>query len=61
MENDRIKRNIREITLANVIFAKEGVSCLYESEELNSIFVHLMKLSAKNSRLRKYEHRCMQS
>jgi hypothetical protein len=34
-------------------FAKAGVSCFYESEVLNSSFVHLMKLSAKNPRLRK--------
>jgi hypothetical protein len=37
----------------NSRFAKAGVSCFYESEVLNSNFVHLMKLSAKNPRLRK--------
>jgi hypothetical protein len=37
----------------NSRFAKAGVSCFYESEVLNSSFVHLMKFSAKNPRLRK--------
>ena len=37
---------------ANSRFAKAGVSCFYESEVLNSSFVHLMKFSAKNPRLR---------
>ncbi len=31
-------------------FAKAGGSCFYESEVLNSSFVHLMKFSAKNPR-----------
>jgi hypothetical protein len=44
----------------NIIFAKAGVSCFYESEVLNSSFVHLMKFSAKNPRLRKYEKRYSQ-
>ena len=30
---------------ANSRFAKAGVSCFYESEELNSSFVHLMNFS----------------
>jgi len=38
---------------ANNRFAKAGVSCFYDSEVLNSSFVHLMKFSAKNPRLRK--------
>ena len=38
---------------ANKGFAKAGVSCLYDSEVINSSFVHLMKFSAKNPRLRK--------
>jgi len=38
---------------ANSRFAKAGVTCFYESEVLNSSFVHLMKFSAKNPRLRK--------
>jgi hypothetical protein len=33
--------------------AKAGVSCFYDSEVLNSSFVHLIKFSAKNPRLRK--------
>ncbi|OYQ49215.1 hypothetical protein CHX27_01635, partial [Flavobacterium aurantiibacter] len=33
---------------ANSRFAKAGVSCFYESEVLNSSFVHLMKFSAEN-------------
>jgi hypothetical protein len=43
---------------ANIIFAKAGVLCFYESEVLNSNFVHLMKFSAKNPRLRKAAKRC---
>jgi hypothetical protein len=41
------------ITAHNSRFAKAGVSCFYDSEVLNSSFVHLMKFSAKNPRLRK--------
>ncbi|WP_396196264.1 hypothetical protein [Flavobacterium sp.] len=37
----------------NSRFAKAGVSCFYDSEVLNSCFVHLMKFSAENPRLRK--------
>jgi hypothetical protein len=44
-----MKRN----TTANSRFAKAGVSCFNDSEVLNSSFVHLMKFSAKNPRLRK--------
>ena len=44
---------LNEITAANSRFAKAGVSCFYESEVLNSSFVHLMKFSAENPRLRK--------
>jgi hypothetical protein len=40
-------------TTANSRFAKAGVSCFYESEVLNSSFVHLVKFSAENPRLRK--------
>ncbi len=40
-------------TGANSRFAKAGVSCFYDSEVLNSSFVHLMKFSAENPRLRK--------
>jgi hypothetical protein len=38
---------------ANIRFAKAGVSCFYDSEVLNSSFVHLIKFSAENPRLRK--------
>ncbi len=37
----------------NSRFAKAGVSCFYDSEVINSSFVHLMKFNAKNPRLRK--------
>jgi hypothetical protein len=37
----------------NSRFAKAGVSYFYDSEVLNSSFVHLMKFSAENPRLRK--------
>jgi hypothetical protein len=40
-------------TAGNSRFAKAGVSCFYDSEVLNSIFVHLLKFSAANPRLRK--------
>jgi len=40
-------------TAHNSRFAKAGVSCFYDSEVLNSSFVHLMKFSAENPRLRK--------
>jgi len=45
----------------NSRFAKAGVSCFYDSEVLNSSFVHLMKFSAKNPRLRKAAKRCAQA
>ncbi len=38
---------------ANSRFAKAGVWCVYDSEVLNSGFVHLIKFSADNPRLRK--------
>jgi hypothetical protein len=41
-------------------FAKAGVLCFYESEVLKSIFVHLMKFSAGNPRLRKAANRYLQ-
>jgi len=41
----------------NSRFAKAGVSCFYDNEVLNSSFVHLMKFSAKNPRLRKAANR----
>ncbi|TAG00790.1 MAG: hypothetical protein EAZ44_09080 [Cytophagia bacterium] len=50
---------LHRITSHNIIFAKVGVWCFYESKVLNSSFVLLMKFSAKNPRLRKYENLCM--
>ena len=44
---------MEEKTTGNSRFAKAGVSCFYDSEVLNSSFVHLMKFSAQNPRLRK--------
>jgi len=44
----------------NSRFAKAGVSCFYDSEVLNSSFVHLMKFSAENPRLRKAAKRYRQ-
>jgi hypothetical protein len=44
----------------NSRFAKAGVSCFYESEVLNSRFVHLMKFSAEKPRLRKAAKRYLQ-
>lgn len=44
----------------NSRFAKAGVWCCYDSEVLNLRFVHQMKLSAKNPRLRKAPERCTQ-
>ena len=41
----------------NSRFAKAGVSYFYESELLNSCFVHLMKFSAENLHLRKASNR----
>ncbi len=42
----------------NYGFAKAGVSCIYDSEVLKSSFMHLMKFSAENPRLRKAAKRC---
>jgi hypothetical protein len=43
----------QESTGYNSRFAKAGVLCFYDSEVLNLSFVHLMKFSAENPRLRK--------
>ena len=53
--NSRKYRQLEEINkpATNSRFAKAGVLCFYDSEVLNSSFVHLMKFSAKNPRLRK--------
>ncbi len=45
-------------TTHNSRFAKAGGSCFYDSEVLNSSFVHLMKFSTNNPRLRKAAKRC---
>ena len=37
---------------ANSRFAKAGGACFYDSEVLNSNFVHLIKFSAENLHLR---------
>ncbi len=37
-------------TAGNSRFAKAGFSCFYESEVLNSSFLHLKKFSAENPR-----------
>jgi hypothetical protein len=42
----------RKTPTHNSRFAKAGVSCFYDSEVLNSSFVHLMKFSAKIPHLR---------
>jgi hypothetical protein len=44
--------NSYKVRTANSRFAKAGVSCFYDSEVLNSSFVHLVKFSDKNPRLR---------
>lgn len=49
-----------ERTTCNSRVAKAGVWFFYESEVLNSSFVHLMKFSAKNPRLRKVAKRYSQ-
>ena len=51
--------NNKKITAHNSRFAKAGVSCFYDSEVLNSNFVHIMKFSAENPRLRKAAKRYM--
>ena len=52
MENQTKMTQQKESTTANSRFAKAGGSSFYDSEVLNSSFVHLMKFSAKNPRLR---------
>jgi hypothetical protein len=51
---------LRRTTTGNSRFAKAGVSCFYDSEVLNSSFVHLIKFSAKKTRLRKAAKRYVQ-
>jgi hypothetical protein len=43
----------KKTAAGNSRFAKAGVSCFFDSEVLNSSFVHLIKFSAENPRLRK--------
>ncbi len=52
-----IRTEDRRITTANSRFAKAGGSCFYDSEVLNSSFVHLMKFSAKKTHLRQVQKR----
>jgi hypothetical protein len=40
-------------TAGNSRFAKAGVLCFHDSEVLNSSFMHQIKFSAENPRLRK--------
>ena len=44
----------------NIIFAKAGVWCFYESVVQGSSSVFQMNICAKNPRLRKYENRYLQ-
>ena len=53
VKTQMIYNEMKRKTTANSRFAKAGVSCFYDSEVLNSSFVHLMKFSAENPRLRK--------
>jgi hypothetical protein len=48
-------------TTANSRFAKAGVWCFYDSKVLNSSFVHLIKISAENPRLRQAQKRYQQA
>jgi hypothetical protein len=50
---DHITNLLTSMPAGNFRFAKAGVSCFFDSEVLNSSFVHLMKFSAENPRLRK--------
>jgi hypothetical protein len=51
-----VRYDIKRRAATNSRFAKAGISCYYDSKVLNSNFVHLMKLNAKNPRLRKAEN-----
>jgi hypothetical protein len=48
----RVLTTREEARTANSTYTQVGVSCINESEVLNSSFVHLMKFSAQNPRLR---------
>lgn len=60
METTRQIDDRKESRPHNSRFAKAGVSCFYDSEVLNSSFVHLMKFSTEKPRLRKAAERCVQ-
>lgn len=55
-----LQKRVDRTPAANSRFAKAGGSCFYDSEVLNSSFVHLMKFSAENPRLRKAAKRYLQ-
>ena len=55
-----IRHETEKRAAGNSRFAKAGGSCFYDSEVQNSSFVHLMKFSAKNPRLRKAAKRYLQ-
>jgi hypothetical protein len=55
-----IQKDNKRTPATNSRFAKAGVSCFYDNEVLNPSFVHLMKFSAKNPRLRKAAKRYLQ-
>lgn len=52
-----MENKIEKITTGNIIFAKTGVLCFYESLVQGSNSVFQMNICAKNPRLRKYETR----
>ena len=54
------KENTTISPATNSHFAKAGVSYFYENEVLNSSFVHLIKFSDENPRLRKEANRYQQ-
>ncbi|MBI3141843.1 MAG: hypothetical protein HYZ16_03330 [Bacteroidetes bacterium] len=54
---DNLNSTDKEQRTANSRFAKAGVSSFYDREVLNPSFVHLMKFSAENPRLRKAAER----
>jgi hypothetical protein len=54
---DRQLTTEKEGRTHNSRFAKAGLTCFYDSEVQNPSFVHLMKFSAENPRLRKAANR----
>ena len=57
-KNFIVYEDFEKITTANIIFAKAGVSCLYENLVQGSSSVFQMNICAENPRLRKYAKRC---